>query len=322
MDWLALSYSLPSKASSSPRVTLWRRLRRLGAVSVAGGPQILPPRDECSEAFGWLAQEIRQAGGQAVVMRVQHFAGLSDAQLIELFQSERATEYDTLDREAAALEKALKTEDPVKAQDVLGRLVKRFNEIDRVDYFGCPTGPKVAARLTRIKQTLSPAPPPAAVEHARVADYQGRHWVTRPRPHVDRLSCAWLIRRFIDSAAPIRYSLQPAPDEVTFDTPDAHFGHRGGLCTFEAMRLAFGLGDPGLSGLAEVVHEIDLHDGLYARPEVGGVEAVLTGWLATSLTDAELETHGIALFEGLYATLSSQPRLSPQTTPQVKKKTH
>jgi hypothetical protein len=51
MSWVVFSYSLPSKAQSSPRVALWRRLRRLGAISPAGGIYVLPSRDECLEAF-------------------------------------------------------------------------------------------------------------------------------------------------------------------------------------------------------------------------------------------------------------------------------
>jgi hypothetical protein len=319
MDWLALSYSLSSKASGQ-RVSLWRRLRRLGVVSVAGGPQVMPDRPDCHEAFGWLAQEIHQAGGDAVVMHIQHFAGLTDAQLIELFQAERAAEYGDLDHDVAALEHKLKASDHTQAKELLTRLQKRYADIAQVDYFGCPAGLQVAARLARIKQVLSPVAPSSAVPQALVADYQDKHWLTSPRPHVDRLACAWLIRRFIDATAVIRYAVQPEPDEITFDMEEGHFGHRGNLCTFETMRLAFNLDDPGLHILAELVHEIDLHDGMYALPEIAGVDAVLTGWLAASLTDAELESHGIALFEGLYAALSSQPHLSPPIAPKVKAK--
>jgi hypothetical protein len=312
VGWLALSYSLPSKAGSGPRVALWRRLRRLGAVSVAGGPQALPARDECEEAFGWLAQEIHQAGGEAVVMRVQRFAGLTDTQLIELFQAARAAEYKEVDQEAATLERGLKATDPARARDTLQRLQKRYAEIAQVDYFGCPAGSRVAARLGRIKQILSPTPPPSSVPRASIMNYRDKRWITRPRPHVDRLACAWLIRRFVDPAAVIRYGTPPEPDEVPFDMEGAQFGHHGNLCTFETMRLAFNLDDPGLRDMAELVHEIDLRDGLYTLPEIAGVDAILTGWLATGLSDAELESHGIALFEGLYATLSSRLRQSPK----------
>src|SRR5512135_1692151 len=93
MRWVVFSYSLPAKSGSSPRVALWRRLRRLGAVSPTGGVQVLPERPECVEAFQWLAQEMRQAGGEAVVMYVQAFAGLTVQQLIEMFRAARAEEY-------------------------------------------------------------------------------------------------------------------------------------------------------------------------------------------------------------------------------------
>ncbi len=94
MDWIVFTYSLPTKLRSSPRVTLWRRLRRLGAIALAGGMQVLPARDECVEAFQWLAQEIRQAKGEALVMRVQQFEGWTDQQVIELFRQARKVEYD------------------------------------------------------------------------------------------------------------------------------------------------------------------------------------------------------------------------------------
>ncbi len=68
MSWLVFSYSLPSKGQSSPRVTLWRRLRRLGAISVKTGIHILPDQEEYIEGFQWLAQEVQQAKGEALVL--------------------------------------------------------------------------------------------------------------------------------------------------------------------------------------------------------------------------------------------------------------
>jgi hypothetical protein len=126
---------------------------------------------------------------------------------------------------------------------------------------------------------------------------------------VDRLACAWLIRRFINPGAQIRYASTPEPEEVAFDMRGAPFGHRGNLCTFETMLKAFGLDDPGLRAIAEIVHEIDLRDGRYPRPEVPGVDAILKGWV--TYTDAEREAPGIALFDGLHAALSQVPRVAP-----------
>lgn len=302
MAWLVLTYMLPSNSRSSPRVTLWRRLRRLGALQLAGGVYILPVRDECTEAFQWLAQEIRQAEGEALLMHIERFDGLTDAQVVARFCEARGKDYAELATQATALEQALADHPDNNGthQESLDRLRRRYADIARVDYFGCAAGARIDTRLTRIAQALAGAPTPAAIALVARTAYEGRRWVTRPRPHVDRLACAWLIRHFIDPAAPIRYATTPEPDEIAFDMADALFGHHGSHCSFETMLEAFGLDDPGLRTLAEIVHEIDLRDGRYVHPEIPGVDTILRGWLLAGYTDSALESHGIALFDGLY----------------------
>ncbi|MBI4642051.1 MAG: chromate resistance protein [Candidatus Tectomicrobia bacterium] len=306
---MVFSYSLPSKGHSSPRVALWRRLRRLGAISPTKGVYVLPARDECVEAFQWLAQEVQQAKGEALMMRVEQFEGLPDSQLIKLFRDVRTEEYAEVDAQAIELEKSIissgmKPEDHSPIQDALDKLLRRHAEIARVDFFDASEGAHVASRLARIEQALSSEEMPTVdVPPADIAAYRSKRWVTRPRPHVDRLACIWLIRRFLNPTAVIRYSLEPEPDEVAFDMSEREFGHQGNLCTFETMVTAFRLDEPGLRAISEIVHEIDLRDGRYMRPEIAGVDAVLKGWLLAGLSDAELEAHGVALFEGLYATL-------------------
>ncbi|HYN87569.1 MAG TPA: chromate resistance protein ChrB domain-containing protein [Ardenticatenaceae bacterium] len=310
MDWVVFAYSLPSK-HSSPRVTLWRRLRRRGVISPTGGVSILPARDDCIEAFHWLAEEIRQAEGDALVMRVQRFDGLSDQQVIELFREARRGDYAELDAQLAELEAATNElpdrEALTHARETLARLRRQHADIVRIDYFDSPEGVHVAARRARLEATVAPQPLSAPhVASATLDEYRGRRWVTRPRPHVDRLACAWLIRRFIDPTAAIRYADQPEPEEVAFDMSGAQFGHTGNLCTFETMLRAFGLNEPALVVMAEIVHEIDLRDGRSVRPEIAGIDLVLNGWLLAGLADADLEGHGMALFEGLYTALRQQ----------------
>src|SRR4029079_7248825 len=145
---------------------------------------------------------------------------------------------------------------------------------------------------------IADRPEQRAVKSASVAAYRNKRWVTRPGPFVDRLACAGLIRRFINANAEIRYAAAPLPDEVAFDMNVGEFSHQGNLCTFETMMLAFGLANPAVRTVAEIVHAIDLHDGRYVRPETPGVEAILRGWLGRP--DADREAHGIALFDGLY----------------------
>ncbi len=316
MRWVVFSYSLPSKAQSSPRVALWRRLRRLGAVAPTGGLYVLPAREECLEAFQWLAEEVRHAKGEALVMQVEQFDGLSDAALMERFRQARAEDYAALDAQAAELETHLRAEltgeQRSRLREMLERVRRQHAEVARIDFFDAPEGGLLASRLGRLAQALSAGEGAAApTDPAAIEAYREARWVTRPRPHVDRLSCIWLIRRFINPQAVVRYAPTPEPGEVGFDMPGGAFTHRGSLCTFETMVRAFGLEDPVLQPMGEIIHEIDLRDGRFGHPETAGIDAVLKGWLLAGLADPELEAHGVALFEGLYADLSRRTRQSP-----------
>jgi hypothetical protein len=314
MQWIVFTYSLPAQSTSSPRVAIWRRLRRLGAVTPAGGVYVLPALDECVEGFQWLAQEIRQAQGEALVMRVKQFEGLTDQQLVAVFQAAHAEEYASLEREATTLEQTIinaASDEYVRLQEMLDKLRRRQAEIARVDYFESPAGVRVAAHLARIADILTSSRTESiTIAPVLRADYVQARWVTRPRPHVDRLACAWLIRQFINPDAVIRYATVPTSNEIAFDMPNAHFGHQGNLCTFETMLRAFSLDDAALNVLAEIVHDIDLRDGVYIRPEIAGIDAILRGWLLQDLTDAEREARGIALFDGLYTALRDRPTVA------------
>lgn len=298
MQWVGLTYSLPSGSSSSPRVAVWRRLRQLGAAAPTGSLYLLPLREEHLEAFGWLAQEIEEAGGEALVLRIERLEGDAEGRVIELSRKARAEEYLKIAGEADAEQK-----DRPDLRDRLEKLRRRFAEAARIDFFHAPEKEQAAAALARLEADLGrgerrESPP------AELAKYRGRRWVTRPRPHVDRLASAWLIRRFVDPEAEIRYREAPEESEVSFDMREAEFGHRGNRCTFETLISSFGLGDdPALAALAEIVHEIDLRDGLSARPEIPGVDSLLRGWATAGWSDIELERHGTALFEGLYLSL-------------------
>jgi hypothetical protein len=300
VHWIALSFSLPSGSSSSKRVAVWRRLQKIGAVSPTGSLYLLPEGDENREAFDWLAQEITEAGGQALVLPIDRLDGEAEQRLVQAFRAARDEDYRKLAAEAGEAERAGKA----GLEDRLEKLRRRFAEVARIDFFQAPERAEVEAALARIENLLSPSEKVASeVLSDEIERYRGRRWVTRPHPHVDRLACAWLIRRFVDPEAEIRYAEKAGEGEVSFDMKGAHFGHRGNRCTFETMLATFGLeGDPALAALAQIVHEIDLRDAS-TRPEAPGIDAVLRGWSTAGWTDAELERHGIALFEGLYRAL-------------------
>ena len=133
---------------------------------------------------------------------------------------------------------------------------------------------------------------------------RGRRWVTRPRPHVDRLASAWLIKRFIDTDAQFVFA-PPAEfpqDAIPFDAPGVELSHQGEDCTFETLVKQARLRDHRLARLAEVVHEADLRDGKYAHEEARGIDVAARALLAASPDDHQVLAQGMALFEGLYAT--------------------
>ena len=312
LTWLVFTYSMPAADRSSPRVAIWRKLSRMGAISPRGGVHILPARDECLESFQWLSKEVHQHGGDSLLMRVESFEGMTNAEVIGLFQEKSDKDYDEIDGPIAALEKAagkkLSADNRLKSYAELQKLRKNQQEILKTDFFNSPAGARIVSRFAKLERLLSSEDANfAEIPKVSKADFQKKIWVTRPRPHVDRLSSAWLIRRFIDAHAEIRYAKAPQSGEIGFDMKEGGtFGHVGKFCTFETLLAAFDLQDAPLWKLGEIIHEIDFRDGCYTHPEIIGVDLILKGWLLTGMTDQELEVHGIRLFEGLFQALQRE----------------
>jgi hypothetical protein len=302
--WLVFSYSLPTKGSSNSRVTLWRRLQNLGTLDITG-VYVLPENAETTEAFTWLSQEVAAAGGEAVFMPVEKFNGLTDKTILERFNAERAKKYQTLVEEINLFQKTKGQLEPSERSKALSKLRRQFDDITRIDFFNSRLKGQVAKMLTNLEHSLTTPTPIVHIKLVKREDYQNKIWVTRPKPYVDRLASIWLIRRFIDGKAVIRYREKVKSDEVSFDMANATFGHTAGLCTFGTMLIAFSLKEPALQKMADIVHELDLQTH-YSQPETSGIEAVLKGWLAQGLSDKELETRGIQLFEGLYQALKEK----------------
>jgi hypothetical protein len=151
-----------------------------------------------------------------------------------------------------------------------------------------------------MSQPLAPeAPKPAPRE-----SYRGRTWVTRKGIFVDRIASAWLVRRFIDPKAKFKFVVgkgyEPSPGELRFDMFDAEFTHVGDRCTFEVLLDRMGLKDPALDAIGEVVHDIDLKDEKFRRPQAAGLETLLAGVALRAKDDDERLTRGSAIFDDLY----------------------
>jgi len=129
--------------------------------------------------------------------------------------------------------------------------------------------------------------------------------VTRPRPGVDRVTSAWLIRKFIDQKAKFAFAPEDKkpPKAVPFDMYEGGFGHRGEDCTFETLFKVFHIRDKKAQIMAEVVHDADLFDEKFGRKEGFGIDEVMKGWARGGLSDPELLKRGMQLAEGLYKSL-------------------
>src|SRR5262249_7751753 len=136
-----------------------------------------------------------------------------------------------------------------------------------------------------------------------LADLQGRTWVTRQGVHVDRIACAWLIRRFIDPGARFKFvpprGYVPEPGELRFDMFAAEFTHEGERCSFEVLLGRCGIEAPGLREIGEIVHDIDLKDAKFGREEAAGLRMLITGICADTGDDEERLARGGQLFDDL-----------------------
>jgi len=239
---------------------------------------------------------IRNYKGQASVVQVQTFDDLPDRRLRQLFVEARSRDYEGLLREL----KKLVTLSPARhPAGRLARLRRRFQEIEAIDFFVSPLRGRVEALLARAQE-------PERGDHrgkSRPAEYLSQVWMTRPRPGIDRVSSAWLIRRFIDPKARFIFGSDPSADREAIPFDMFHpqgFGHRGEDCTFETLRKEFAIRDPRVRRIAQIIHDADLGDEKFGRTEGLGLDQVLNGWAQQGLTDDELMQRGMELIEGLY----------------------
>jgi hypothetical protein len=303
-DWLFLIHQIPPKPDYF-RVKVRRRLQRLGAVALKNSVYLLPRRTETREDFEWLAREIQAEGGEATLCRGALLAGTSDEEVETMFRTERDLDYAAIERDARALAgRGEPTEDEV------ARLRRRLEETARIDWFDAP-GRAAAERAL----AGAASPPSLEAAEAGASPVRGTTWVTRTGIKVDRISSAWLIRRFIDPAARFKFvpakGYRPAAGELRFDMFQGEYTHEGDRCTFETLLWRFGLTDQALRALGEIVHDVDCKDDKFGRPEAAGIASLIDGLALAYPDDAERLERGGAVFEGLYAYISGGSRSRP-----------
>jgi len=303
--WLLLVVSLPT-AQASARMRLWRAIKAVGAVALRDGAYLLPDTPVCRELLAGQATDVRSADGEAWLTRVAPLEPAENDAWRQLF--DRGADYAALLDEIRAAER-----DP-QGQRRLPALWRRHAQIVQTDHFGGEARQQCAAALAALQDTLtrrdSPDEPHAAraagVERLDRADFQGRTWATRARPWVDRLACAWLIRRCIDADAKFRWIKDPAqcrPSWLGFDFDGARFSHGEGRVSFETLAASFGLdADPALRRIGELVHFLDV--GGVPVAEASGIAAALAGLRDHIADDDTLLDAACAVFDGLRRSFS------------------
>jgi len=316
--WMLLVHQIPPNPAYL-RVKIGRHLQRIGAVAIKNSVYALPFGEEAQEDLRWVVREVAKGGGDASMLEARFVDGLDDAGVTALFQSAREADYREVADEAQSVGAGLPGRGPppesrrAELAGQVARLRRRLGEVAAIDFFGAPGREVAEGLVTRLEARMKPrtegpeAPPPTH----RAEEVQGRTWVTRTGIKVDRIASAWLIRRFIDARATFKFvpakGYAPAPGELRFDMFEAEFTHEGDLCTFEVLLHRFGLLDPGLRRLAEVVHDIDLKDAKYGREEAPGIAQLVSGIAAAHAADEERLARGSALLDDLYAGYGGAP---------------
>ncbi len=313
--WILLIHQIPPDPNYL-RVKIGRRLARIGAVAVKSSVYALPRNDQAVEDFQWVVREIVEGGGDASLCEARFFHGLSDSQLEAQFDAARDADYREV---AGALREALaqggrSRERSPGLEATARRLRKQLEEIRSIDFFGAPAGDPARGLLAKVEARLFTTASAPAPEPMRLEGVSGRTWVTRKGIHVDRMACAWLIRRFIDPKARFKFvtgkGYEPGRKELLYDMFEAHlrpgrsplanFSHEGDRCSFEVLLERAGLSDPALVALAEVIHDIDLKDAKFGRDETAGVDRLVRGIAITHESDEVRLAQASVLFDGLY----------------------
>ena len=315
-QWLLFVHQLPAHPSNL-RVRTWRRLQQIGALAVKQAVYVLPDVPSAREDFEWLKSEIESAGGEASVFAADNVDSWGNDALVDQFRRSREEAFAELARDAEQLLRRMGT-DQRRPKKLPGRrevqqLRERLAAIEHIDFFASAGRDRVVVLLAQIDERSTTRKRAPDDDSSEAPSYQARLWVTRPRPGVDRMASAWLIKRFIDADATFDFAadrnLVPR-NGVPFDMYGVEFTHRGELCTFETLCDTFRLREPALTRIAGIVHDLDLKDGRFGAPEGPTMEALIEGLRLSRSDDQGLLADGMTLFEALYRafTQAAQPR--------------
>jgi hypothetical protein len=135
-------------------------------------------------------------------------------------------------------------------------------------------------------------------------------WVTWENVGIDRMGCAWLIRRSIDEEAEFLFvpaGTAPLPENMEpFDIPGVRLSHHRGHCTFHTMLREYKLEDVILRRMAQIIDEADVVQEVYVEPAAAGLDLICRGIRLISPDDQTALEHGALIYDALYAQLAAE----------------
>ncbi|MHB8354664.1 MAG: chromate resistance protein ChrB domain-containing protein [Burkholderiales bacterium] len=308
MHFIALILSLPTE-NATVRMRAWRALKASGAAVLRDGVYLMPEHARCRSLLDTIAVDVQSGGGAAFVLRVEEPEGANFARLFD-----RSEDFAALLNDITKIRGRLTTDTGQEMLRHTRKLRKAFDGLVDADYFPGEARKQVDTALQELELSVArvltpdePHPIEGAISKLKVSEYQGRTWATRRRPWVDRLACAWLIRRFIDPQARMLWleTVNDCPaNAVGFDFDGATFSHVGSQVTFEVLLASFDLVQAGLRRLGALVHHLDI--GGIQQPESAGLECVLAGLRETITNDDQLLATASGVFDGLLATFQQE----------------
>ena len=321
MKWLFLVHQVHTR-NSKERVKVWRAIKKSGALLYRNSVYVLPYSTERLEDFQWVCQQINDSKGEASVF-VSNVEDEKEQKTLEsLFRKSRTADYVALETTAQRLHKriALSKRKKRLTEQLQKTLIKEslqlreaFQDLRKVDFFSDFPPKHIVELLASIAQQVSSFEKErktVPIKKYSAREFQRKIWTTREHIHIDRLCSAWLIRRFIDPAAKFVFASENSlpKNAIPFDVFGAEFSHHGEDCTFETLMKAFNIRDPALRQIAEIIHDVDLKDHKFGRPESSGIDVLIRALANNLEDDSRLLETGSTILDALYQHYSTKKR--------------
>lgn len=311
--WILLLYQLPTKAETE-RVRFWRALQKLGSVSIKNSVSAFPDLPLFQKTVLELAAQIQESGGDAIVTQGNFLFGLKPESLAQTYNAQLDVEYKILAQE---IRKAVKdiprnptANELMRWEHKRTKFTSQFNALSARSLAPLDGIIQCQDSLSEFEKKLKPSK--ISKQASRAISQKpptGGTWVTRKDPHVDRLASAWLIKRRIDPEAKFLFvdinKYKKQPGHLRYDVYDGEFSHIGDLCTFEVLARHFKLKSSDVRILAEVIHDLDIGDQKYNRPETEGIRMALEGIARAYKDDHERSDAAMNLLDSLVLSFRS-----------------